>query len=89
MYIKRDAVGVRALGKSKSLRHKEPRPHNRISVTIHSYVRLMVCDMFPTSKSPQRSRYESCTTGHFVIMEVGTYNYQVLYELYIYCTDLV
>ena len=31
------------LGKKQvSLRHREPRPHNRISVTIYSYVRLMV-----------------------------------------------
>ena len=38
-YIKRDVVGVRALGKSK---HRQPRPHNRISVTICFYVILMV-----------------------------------------------
>ena len=49
VYIKRDVVGVRPLGKSKCHSDtREPRPHNRISVTIYSYVRLMVCDMFPT-----------------------------------------
>ena len=42
------------LGKKQvSLRHREPRPHNRISVTIYSYVRLMVCDMFPTPQPPR------------------------------------
>ena len=48
MYIKRDVVGVRALGKSKCHSDtREPRLHNRISVTIYLYIRLMVCDMFP------------------------------------------
>ena len=43
-----------------SLRHREPRPHNRISVTIYSYVRLMVCDMFPHSSAPESAIYEPC-----------------------------
>ena len=39
VYIKRDVVGVRALGKSKCHSDtREPRPHNRISVTEYSYV---------------------------------------------------
>ena len=66
-YIKRDAVGVRALGKSKCHSDKrEPRPHNRISVTIYSYVRIMVCDMFPTPRPPELAIYEPCSPSHFV-----------------------
>ena len=43
VYIKRGVVGVRALGKSKCHSDtREPRPHNRISVTIYFHVRLMV-----------------------------------------------
>ena len=43
VYIKRGVVGVRALGKKQvSLSHREPRPHNRISITIYFYIRLMV-----------------------------------------------
>ena len=38
---------------------REPRPHNRISVTIYSYVRLMVCDMFPPLLSPQNRQFMS------------------------------
>ena len=46
VYIKRDVVGVRALGKNKCHSDtREPRPHNRISVTIYLYIGLMVCDM--------------------------------------------
>ena len=42
-YIRRDVLGVRALGKSKCHSDtREPRPHNRISVTIYLYIRLMV-----------------------------------------------
>ena len=49
MYIKRGVVGTRALGKSKCHSDtREPRPHNRTSITIYFYVRLMVWDMFPT-----------------------------------------
>ena len=42
-YIKRGVVGVRALGKSKCPSDtREPRPHNRISITIYFYVGPMV-----------------------------------------------
>ena len=67
MYIKRDVVGVRALGKSKCHSDtREPRPHNRISVTIYSYVRLMVCDMFPTPQPLELANYEPCSPSHYV-----------------------
>ena len=60
MYIKRDVVGARALGKSKCHSDtREPRPHNRISVTIYLYIRLMVCDMFPTHLQPQNWQFMS------------------------------
>ena len=55
------------LGKKQvSLRHREPRPHNRISVTKYSYVRLMVCDMFPTPQPPELAIYEPCSSSHFI-----------------------
>ena len=67
MYIKRDVVGARALGKSKCHSDtRERRPHNRISVTIYSYVRLMVCDMFPTPQPPELAIYDPCSLSHFV-----------------------
>ena len=59
VYIKRDVVGVRALGKSKCHSDtREPRPHNRISVTIYLNIGLMVCDMFPTPQ-PQNRQFMS------------------------------
>ena len=55
------------LGKKQvSLRHREPRPHNRISVTLCFYVRLMVCDMFPTPQPPESAIYEPRSPSHFV-----------------------
>ena len=55
------------LGKKQvSFRHREPRPHNRISVTIYSYVRLMVCDMFPTPQPAESAIYEPCSPSHYV-----------------------
>ena len=59
MYIRRDVLGVRTFGKSKCHSDtREPRPHNRISIIIYSYVRLMVCDMFPTPQ-PQNRQFMS------------------------------
>ena len=70
VYIKRDVVGVRALGKSKCHSDtREPRPHNRISVTIYSYVKLMVCDMFPTPQPPELAIYNPCSPGHYVTID--------------------
>ena len=67
VYIKRDVVGVRALGKSKCHSEKrERRPHNRISVTIYWNIGLMVCDMFPTPRTPELAIYEPCSPSHFV-----------------------
>ena len=71
MYIKRDVVGVRALGKSKCHSDtREPRPHNRISVTIYLYIGLMVNDMFPTPQSPELAIYDPCSPSHFVTDDV-------------------
>ena len=59
------------LGKSKCHSDtREPRPHNRISVTIYFYVRLMVCDMFPTPRPPELAIYEPCLRSHFVTRRV-------------------
>ena len=66
MYIKRDVVGVRALGKSKCRSDtREPRPHNRISVTIYLNIGLMVCDMFPT---PQPQNWQFMSPVHQVTL---------------------
>ena len=55
MCIKRDVVGVRALGKSKGCSDtRQLRPHYRISVPIYFYIGLMVCDMFPTPQPQNR-----------------------------------
>ena len=56
-----------ALGKSKCHSDtREPRPHNRISVTIYLNIGLMVCDMFPTPQPPELAIYEPCSPSHFV-----------------------
>ena len=53
VYIKRDVVGVRALGKSKCRSDtREPRPHDRISVTIYLYIGLMV-KLYSHSSTPR------------------------------------
>ena len=58
------------MGKSKCHSDtREPRPHNRISVTIYSYVRLMVCDMFPTPRPLELAIYDPCSPSHFVTKE--------------------
>ena len=44
---------------------REPRPHNRISVTIYLNIGLMVCDMFPT---PQPQNWQFMSPVHEVTM---------------------
>ena len=54
------------LGKRQvSFRHREPRPHNRISVTIYLNIGLMVCDMFPT---PQPQNWQFMSPVHQVTL---------------------
>ena len=79
MYIKRDVVGARALGKSKCHSDtREPRPHNRIPATIYSHVRLTVCDMFPTPQPSELAIYEPCLPSYFVTCGVQEF---ILYIL--------
>ena len=67
MYIKRGVVGVRALEKDKCHSDtREPRPHNRISVTIYLNIGLMVCDMFPTPQPSELAIYEPCSSRYFI-----------------------
>ena len=52
VYIKRGVLGVRTLGKGKCYTDtREPRLHNRISITIHFYERPMASNMFPTPRA--------------------------------------
>ena len=63
------------LGKKEmSLRHRRTKAtHNRISITIHFYERLMVGIMFPTPKSLQSDHYDPCIVSYYITLEIKFY----------------